>query len=224
MALRRRLDRLYAHRFSPRERAAKARLWRTLCDAFFARYVPDGATVLDLGAGHCDFINQIAAARRIAVDVNPDMPRFASEGVETHSIALDALDEHIEADSVDFAFASNVFEHMPDADALLDALEAARRVLRPGGRLMVLQPNVRLVGGRFWDFLDHSLPLTERGMAEALALAGFEVVELRARFLPYTTKGRLSRHPWLVRAYLALPAAQWFLGKQMLIVARRPNP
>ena len=43
------------------ERAAKARLWRTLCEAFFRRYVPADGTVLDVGAGYCDFINHVRA-------------------------------------------------------------------------------------------------------------------------------------------------------------------
>ena len=84
-----------------------------------------------------------------------------------------------------------------------------------------MQPNVRLVGGKFWDFFDHTLPLTEKGMAEAMTVAGLRVVESRARFLPYTTKSRLPQWPALVRLYLAVPPAQWLLGKQMLVVAER---
>jgi SAM-dependent methyltransferase len=217
------LDRLYSHRFSAAEQAAKAKVWKVLCETFFARYVPPGATVLDLGAGDCVFINQIRAARRIAIDLNPDTARRAADGVEVLTMSLERLDARIEPDSVDLAFASNVFEHLRGPDALMDALTAVRRVLRPGGRLIVMQPNVRLVGGAFWDFFDHTLPLTEKGMAEAMSVAGLEVVERRARFLPYTTKGRLPRWAWLVRLYLALGPAQWLFGKQMLVVARRPR-
>jgi len=215
------LDRLYAARFPEAERDARVQLWRTLCDAFFARYVPPGGTVLDLGAGYCDFINQIRAGRRIAVDLNPETPAAAAPGVEVHSLPLPALGTAVAAGSVDLAFASNVFEHLRSPDALLDVLAAVRTALRPGGRLVILQPNVRLVGGRFWDFFDHTLPLTEKGMAEAVTLAGFRVTECRARFLPYTTKSRLPQASFLVRLYLAFPPAQWLLGKQMLVVAER---
>ncbi|MEO6810496.1 MAG: class I SAM-dependent methyltransferase [Isosphaeraceae bacterium] len=222
MNLESKLDHLYANRFSESERAAKARLWQTLCDAFFARYVPRDGTVLDLGAGYCDFINHVQAAHRIAVDLNPDTPRHAAEGVKVHSVPLERLDETIEPGSVDFAFASNVFEHLRGPDALLEVLAAVVQVLRPGGRLMIMQPNVRMVGGHFWDFFDHTLPLTEKGMAEALTVSGFELIECRPRFLPYTTKGGLPQWPWLVRLYLALPLAQRLAGKQMLLVARKP--
>lgn len=215
------LDRLYAGRFSDRDRLEKIRLWRTLCSAFFDRYVPADGAVLDVGAGYCDFVNHIRAGRRVAVDLNPDTAAAAAPGVEVHQHPLERLDEVIEHGSIDLAFASNVFEHLRGPDALLQVLAALRRVLRPGGRLMIMQPNVRLVGGAFWDFFDHTLPLSEKGMAEALGVAGFEVLERRARFLPYTTKGRLPKWPVLVRLYLKLPPAQWLFGKQMLVVARK---
>lgn len=217
------LERIYANRFPTAERAAKARLWQTLYEAFFARYVPVGGTVLDIGAGYCDLINCVPAGRRIAVDLNPETVYAAGDGVEVHTLSLERLGSAVAPRSVDVAFASNVFEHLRGPDALLEVLREIRQALRPGGLLMVLQPNVRLVRGAFWDFFDHTLPLTEKGMAEALTVGGFEVVERRARFLPYTTKSGLPRWGWLVRLYLALPPAQWLLGKQMLVIARRPG-
>ncbi len=217
------LDRIYANRFPEAERAAKARLWRTLCDAFFSRYVPADGTVLDIGAGYCEFINHVRAARRIAVDLNPDTAKAAAKEVEVVALPLERIGESIAPESVDLAFASNVFEHLRGPDVLLEVLAAVRQTLRPGGRLIIMQPNVRALGGEFWDFVDHTLPLTEKGMTEALEISGFQVVERRARFLPYTTKSRLPQWDVLVRLYLALPPAQWLLGKQMLVVARRPS-
>ncbi|MCU7374975.1 hypothetical protein PEC18_30120 [Paucibacter sp. O1-1] len=41
------------------------------------------------------------------------------------------------------------------------------------------------------------------------------------RFLPYTTKSRLPKAPWLVSLYLKLPFAWRFVGKQALVVARK---
>jgi len=217
------LDRLYARRFHYDELQSKARLWPIICDAFFAAYVPKDGCVLDLGAGYCDFINNISARRRIAVDVNPDTARFAAPGVEVHQLRLERLSDAIGQETVDLAFASNVFEHLRGPDTLLKVLANVRTALRPGGRIMIMQPNVRIVGGAFWDFFDHMLPLSERGMVEALEVAGFRIVECRARFLPYTTKSRLPQRASLVRLYLRCRLAQYFLGKQMFVVAERPR-
>lgn len=217
------LDRLYAARFHDDERESKARLWRVLCKEFFAPYVPRDAFVIDLGAGYCDFINNISARRRIAVDLNPDTARYAAPGVEVRQLPLAQLSEAVDRGAVDFAFASNVFEHLRGPDSLLKVLTNVRTALRPGGQIMIMQPNVRLVGGAFWDFFDHTLPLSERGMTEALEVAGFRVVECRARFLPYTTKSRLPQWAFLVRLYLRFRPAQYLLGKQMLVLAERPR-
>ncbi len=179
--------------------------------------------MLDVGAGYCDFINHVSARRRIAVDLNPDTVRAADAGVEVFTHPLERLDEVIEPESIDLAFASNVFEHLRGPDALLQVLTALRKVLKPGGRLMIMQPNARVVGGAFWDFFDHTLPLSEKGMTEALGIAEFEVIESRSKFLPYTTKSRWPQWPILVRLYLALPPAHWLFGGQMLVVACKPG-
>ena len=44
--------------------------------------------------------------------------------------------------------------------------------------MIVLQPNVRLVGGAYWDFIDHQVALTEKSLVEAGDLAGLRTVEL----------------------------------------------
>ena len=219
--LERQLDRLYSNRFSEQERLAKAKLWKVLCDDFFARYVDPKATVIDVGAGYCEFINHIRAGRRIAIDLNPETKRFAVSGVEVHHIAFTEIPAVLGDEIADVAFASNVFEHLRNPESLLEILASIRSVLRPNGRLIIMQPNIRLVGGRFWDFLDHTLPLTERGMVEALHLSGYEIVECRPRFLPHTTKSRAPKAPFLLRAYLKFRPAQWIFGKQMLIVAQK---
>ena len=215
------LDELYANRFPAADRANKARLWRTLCTVFFSRYVSAGDAVLDVGAGYCDFINNVTARRRIAVDINPDTRRHAGTGVEVLALDLARIHTELAPATVDLAFASNVFEHLRSPDALLAVLQSISIVLKPGGRLVIVQPNIRHVGPAFWDFFDHTLPLTEKGMAEAVQVAGFDVREVRSRFLPYTTRSRLPQWSWLVRLYLAARPAQWLMGKQMLLVAQR---
>lgn len=215
------LSDLYRARFRAADQVQRDRLWDTLARRVFARWIGPDATVVDLGAGRCEFLNAIRCGRKIAVDLNPDVRAFAAADVEilaTPSTRLDALAD----ETVDVVFASNFFEHLHDASELLATLAEARRVLRPGGRLLVLQPNVRLLGGSFWDFLDHSLPLTEKSLAEAVETAGLVVTEVKTRFLPYTTVGRRLPSARLLDLYLRLPPAQWLLGKQTWMVATRP--
>ena len=56
------LSALYDNRFSDRELADKSALWSVLCTDVFQQYVPRDGTVLDLGAGRCEFTNAIRGA------------------------------------------------------------------------------------------------------------------------------------------------------------------
>ena len=107
-----------------------------------------------------------------------------------------------------------------DKDALLATLAESHRVLKSGGRLIVLMPNIRYLPGRYWDFLDHHLPLTHVSLVEALGLTGFRPEKVIPRFLPYTVKdARVSIPTAAIALYLRFPPAWRILGKQMLVVA-----
>lgn len=215
------LARLYRQRFDAAAVEAKDRVWQVLCADFFQRYVREGDTLLDLACGYGEFSRHVRAARKIAVDLNPDAAVHLPAGVEFHQARADALG-FLADGSVDVAFTSNFFEHLPDKPTLDRVLAEVLRALRPGGRFVALQPNIRHLAAEYWDFYDHLLPLSHLSCREAFEKAGFEVVELVDRFLPYTTRSRLPQHPALVRLYLRLPWAWRFLGKQFLIVGRKP--
>ena len=76
------LERLYNRRFSGDELVDKQVLWTTLCQSFLDEYIDAGDTVLDLGAGRCEFINTVHAKRKIAVDPNPVTAVQAHSDVE----------------------------------------------------------------------------------------------------------------------------------------------
>ncbi len=216
-----RVDVLYRHRFSPEQRRARDRIWEVLCRRFFQHYVGEGETTLDLGCGYGEFSRFVRARRRVAVDVNPDAGPMLPPEVEFHRADARRLD-FLSDGSVDVCFTSNFFEHLP-AKADLDAvLGEVLRVLRQGGRLVALQPNIRYAPGEYWDFYDHHLPLSHLSCAEAFAIAGFEVEDLIDRFLPFTTCSPLPKHPLLVRLYLSVRPAWRVLGRQFLIVGRKP--
>lgn len=211
------LSQIYDQRFRDRN-DDRSILWKTLTKYYFQSFVNKEDTVIDLPAGYCEFINNIDCARKIAVDLNPSVKRMAAKGVKVYIARSTELPKELHG-SADVVFVSNFFEHLHDHEELLKTLRQIRLCLKPGGKLIVLQPNIRLVKERYWDFLDHTLPLTEKSMREALVLTGFKIQIEKIRFLPYTTESRLPVSALLIRLYLKFPPIQWFLGKQSLFIA-----
>jgi SAM-dependent methyltransferase len=192
-------------------------MWEVLCEEFFQRFVPMESAVVEVGAGYCEFINAIRARRRIAVDVNPSVRDFAAAGVET--IVSSSVDlAAIPSGTIDVAFASNFFEHLTRVD-IVATLGEVDRVLRRGGRFLVLQPNIRYCYRDYWMFFDHITPLDDRSLKEALETSGFRVVKQITRFLPYTTQGRLPKSVLLLRAYLQLRPLWRVFGAQTFVMA-----
>jgi len=210
------IEAIYAHRFSENERVQKDVLWRTLCRHFFQHYVRETDATLDLGAGFCEFINNIVCAKRYAVDVSEETARYAAPGVTT-ARDLGAIPDA----ALDLVFCSNFFEHLPDKPAVGRTLDDIWRTLRPGGRLMILQPNIKYLYAAYWDFFDHHVPLSHLSMVEALVAHGFAPRVVIPRFLPFTTKSALPKADLFVRAYLLCRPAWAILGRQMFIVAEK---
>ena len=211
---------LYRIRFTGAELAAKNRVWQILCEDFFQRYVGENDRVLDLGAGYCEFINNIRCGLKMAADNNPYTVLKASDGVtvmiEPPPLILAEFLRH----QFDVIFASNFFEHLSMAD-IHDWLEAAWGLLKPGSHLLILGPNIIHVGFKFWDFPDHVTPLSDRSMSELLQVHGFTIKEIIPNFLPYSFKSRFPTWSWIVRLYLKVPELWPIFGRQMFICAVR---
>ncbi|KLD71645.1 class I SAM-dependent methyltransferase [Xanthomonas pisi] len=212
------LDVLYQHRFPKEELANKNRIWQVLCTQYFSRFVKPNETVVDIGAGYCEFINNIPAAHKIAVDLNPDVRKFAADGIRIINESCTAVSS-IPSASVDAVFMSNFLEHLPTKDLVLQTLRESARMLKPGGRVIILQPNIRFLYDEYWDYFDHHTALSDRSLVEGVLMAGLDPQVVIPKFLPYTTKSRLPQAPWLVSLYLRIPLAWHVLGKQALVVA-----
>jgi SAM-dependent methyltransferase len=213
---------LYRNRFPESALAEKNALWRVICSVFLSRYVRPSDSVVDIGAGYCEFINNIEAREKTAVDLNPDVARFANPGTRIINESCTSIST-LETSSTDIVFMSNFLEHLPDKQLVLATFVESLRILKPGGKILILQPNIRFIGGEYWDFFDHHTPLTDRSLVEALELTGFKIQEVIPRFLPYTTRSALPQSSWLVSLYLRVPLAWRILGKQAFVVATKPD-
>lgn len=204
----------HGSRLAPDQR--RNAVWAALWRYFFRFRIAASACVLDLGAGYGDFINNVVARRRIAVDTWPGLAAQVDKDVEVVIGPVTELGA-IGDGAVDYAFASNLFEHLPQ-EVLIAALAEIRRTLAPGGTLTMLQPNYRYAYREYFDDYTHVAVYSHISLADLLQAHGWDVIEVRPRFLPLTVKSRLPVWPILVWIYLNLPVKP--LGKQMLLVAK----
>ena len=211
------LEKIYHRRFGS-EIEFRKKMWRAFC-RFFQRYIPDNAVVMDLGAGYCEFINNISAKRKIALDINPDVKKFADKDVEV--IISDCKDmKVIDDNSCDIVFVSSFFEHITKDD-IVKVLKEVHRVLNKEGHILILQPNIRFCYKDYWNFFDHITPLDDKSLSEVLEVTGFKVIENWPKFLPYTTKSKFPKAIFLIELYLKFRFAHYIFGKQALILAQK---
>jgi len=192
--------------------------WKHLTE-YLQRYVPDDATVVDVGAGYCGFVNNVHAQRRYAVDAHSTIEEYADPGVEVLVGDAARVVSNLPTGSVDLVFASNFVEHL-DRGQIGEFLAATRQVLRPGGRLMLLQPNYRKCASQYFDDYTHVSVHSDRSLPDLLRSEGLDIVAVDPGLTPLTMKSRASKLSFLVPIYLRLPWRP--LAKQMLVVASRP--
>lgn len=200
------------------EHEARATVWRVVSD-HLSQYVPPNARVMELGAAYCHWINNVRAAQRIAVDVWDGVVTHAAPGVEARVHDLSAGLTPFTDACVDVVLASNLLEHFaPDVTA--DLVGDVARVLAPGGRFVIVQPNFRYAYRSYFDDYTHRAVFTDVSLPNLLRSRGFTIDHVEPRFLPYSMREtRLPIQPWMVRAYLASPVKP--RAGQMLVVATR---
>jgi SAM-dependent methyltransferase len=212
-------ERLYAYRFRDVDQASRQTVWQEI-----ARYVHGRMDaperVLDPAAGRGEFITAVPAAERWGVDlVGQGVPESA--GVKM--IISDIMDASLPENYFDGVFLSNFLEHLPDQNAVAAVLGKLYASMEPGGRIAIMGPNFKYCAKEYFDCADHTVILSHVAVAEHVYAAGFDVTAVEPKFLPYSFRGLLPPSPALTRTYLHTPALWRLLGKQFLVLARKPR-
>lgn len=213
------LDRIYAYRFRDVDRAKRSMVWGLIA-GFLHERLHRPKVMLDPAAGMCEYINAAPSTEKWAVDMNEPFIR-AHASKDLHIVIGDTRTADLPKDHFDGVFVSNFLEHLHSQDEVAEFLTKMYTHLKPGGRIAVMGPNFKYVFREYFDFADHTVVLSELGVAEHLYGAGFEVESIHPRFLPLSFRGGLHVNAFLVRCYLAMPWAWRFFGKQFLLIARK---
>lgn len=209
----------YQKRFHENE-AYRDGVWQALCRDFFSQYIKPTSTILDLGAGWGEFSRNILAGKKYAMDLNPDCGSRVhgfSEFIQQDCSQRWPFDDGV----LDVVFTSNFLEHLPSKSLIDTTLDEAFRCLKKGGVILCVGPNIAFLPGLYWDYWDHYVPISDKSMAEALTLRGFNVESILPKFLPYTMSGKRNPPLWAVKLYLKLKLIWPLFGRQFFVVARK---
>lgn len=193
-------------------------VWSVLAE-YLQRWVDPRGELLELGAGYGEFSRAIVAGQKWALDINPELVSYW--GADVKPVIQSALDPlPIETESLATVFASNFFEHFT-LEQGASILAEAHRVLRPGGHLIVVQPNFRLEPRRYFDDYTHRTAYTDNGFRDFLVASGYKIVHAEPRFTPFSMKSGIPVSKGLIQLYLSLP---WrpFAG-QFMVVAKKES-
>ena len=157
------------------------RSWQALAHTLITLLPP--LTVADLGAGEGTLSQLLAKRARkvIAIDNSPRMVEFGSQLAKKHGFKNleyrlgDIEDPPIVKDSVDLAILSQALHHAIHPER---AIGAAHRILKRGGRLVILD----LLSHRFEKarelYADHWLGFSEVQLHQLLEKTGFREIEV----------------------------------------------
>ncbi len=157
------------------------RSWKALAHTLITLLPP--LSVADLGAGEGTLSQLLAKRARkvIAVDNSPKMVEFGSQLAKKHGFKNleyrlgDIEEPPIASNSIDLAVLSQALHHALHPER---AVAAARRILKRGGRLVILD----LLSHRFEKarelYADHWLGFSEVELHQFLEKAGFRHIEV----------------------------------------------
>lgn len=143
--------------------------------------------LLDLGSGKG---NHLVAFKRLGIspfgiDKRKEFLRIP-HGIKVKLCDLEKEKIPFKTGYFDFMFSKSVIEHVENIEHMM---KECRRVLRPGGVIVVITPDWRSHMKYYYDDFTHRSPLTRKGLQNVLRLFGFKVVFCDIFYqLPFTWK------------------------------------
>ena len=170
-------------KFEPFVEAMRDRLARSRA-ARLIEGLPVGARVLDVGCGDGRLLAALGVlgCEGVGTERQADHPRPGRSAGDTEILPGDLTQLDLPAGRFDLCIYWHVLEHLHDPAA---SLLAARRALRPGGRLVIAVPNLDSLQARWcrgrWFHLDlprHLFHFSPGSLAALLVRTGFSATRI----------------------------------------------
>jgi len=174
-------------------RAGRSRIRLYQLEMYFNSCVSGDDTILDFGSNDGLFLRNLAAKRRIGIEVSESARRECIDASASSGIPIELHKDMsaVDSDSVDVVISNHTLEHTLDPFHVLSQI---KRVLKPGCLLVMVVPFDDWRGPihRNWEPNDpenHLYTWSPRNFGNLLTEVGFQVEE--ARFCQIATSKKL---------------------------------
>jgi 2-polyprenyl-3-methyl-5-hydroxy-6-metoxy-1,4-benzoquinol methylase len=182
-------------------------------------HIVPGKRILDVGCGNGAFLSKMQAAGMDAygVEFSPDGAKEAQRrGLKVKQGTLEQ--QKYPSRHFDVITLNHVFEHVPDP---VGTLRELKRILKPGGRIIMAVPNNRslayMMFGRFWASLDtprHLSVHTPKSMRIAAKKAGLRLNSIRYISFPFQFQASLA---YALHPHALQPLETMWIGESRLL-------
>lgn len=150
----------------------------------FLKFIPadKNTSILDIGCGCGQLLYMLRenGYKRIkGIDIGGSQIEIAKE-LKIPAEKITDLQEYLNSNKGwDAVIMSQVIEHFPK-DKLHLYLNAVKKSIKIGGRIIIATPNMALVSAAFQRYIDftHEIGFTERSLREVLRVSGFKNIEI----------------------------------------------
>ena len=201
--------------FIPTDYVVMKKNFRKELRKIYLSSVQEGQTILDVNPGFEGLFRDLDLdkIKYVALERNPlILDHLSKNGIEALDWKIPVIP--LADESLDLVISAPFIEHLPSYLDALDFLLEVRRVLRPGGRVLLIVPNYLATKEIFFDDYKHGWVTTKRRMFDMLGDCGFDVVGSR-----YTIGWITMRNnPLVICARIVSYLSLWVL--RMHFVAR----
>jgi SAM-dependent methyltransferase len=181
------------------------------------RLLEGASEVLDVGFGAGGFLDAAPPGTDArGVDSDPEAVARKADAAVLGS----AEDLPFPDNTFDGVHAAHVIEHLQSPERLV---EESARVLRAGGRLLVVTPDIERCGFDFWADHTHRQPFTRRSIERLLTMSGFDIVHLGHGLARQTRLEEFAAHRLglsVPRRFALRAALGRHLGAELVAVGR----
>lgn len=180
-----------------------------LASYLFDRFsINRGNKLLEVGCGRGDFLEAFQSLGAICYGTDLSTNYIANErGIETTCCDVSSESLPYEDKFFDVVYQKSLLEHLYSPDNLMKEIH---RVLKPGGKVIILTPDWVSQMKVFYEDFTHCRPYNTTSMHDLLIIYGFsEVLAERFYQLPVLWKYPLLKIPsGFLRLFLTTPAAR----------------